>query len=307
MPELDADKIVENIEQFGHADGDPDAAPTVENVEQPEVKEESQVEGFSFKTPDELMAHKLKYSASGKEIEEDIQTILTRASKGYHYAQQMEALKKEREEFSPQIEEAKRLNEKWSQYEDYAKQNPEWYDHWQSAWNNRHTRNSEGMFDSDQANYQAMIDAKVAEKLKPYEERLRELGDFTQTSKIKEEDSKLESEINSIRSQYKDIDFDRTDPETGMSLEYQVLKFGSEHGIRSYEQAFKAFYHDKLVERQVALKEKEKIELEKQKRSQGIISESSSPHVNGKPVNLRNKNWEQVTDMALADLEAGKF
>lgn len=305
--ELDGEKLVENIEKFGSVDGDPEATKEVVEETPPENTEEPKTEPLVFKSPDDILRHKLPYKAADKEVEEDIETILKRASQGYHYAQQMEALKKQQAEFEEQRKRIEEMEAKWSPYEEQAKKDPDWYNHWNTAYQNRFTRNADGEFDSDAADFQARLDAALQEKLKPYEERFRALDEKESTTKIHEEDQRLSDEVESIRGEYKDIDFDHTDPETGMSLEAQILQFGAKEGINSFKTAFEVMMRDTLVERQLRLKEEERQKLEKEKRKNGIISESTESHSRSRPVDTRHMSLDEAMKMAERDLAEGKI
>lgn len=294
--DIDVSKTIENIEKYGEANPkelQETAAPVDEKPY------------LSFKTNDDFMNHQLEYKAADKPVKENLQTILQRAQQGYHYAQNMQKLKMEREGFETdrktiqqQIEEAKTINDKWSKFEQYAKENPEWYDHWNGAWENRQQAPGQQTAPDD---VQARIDAVLAEKLKPFEGLLSEKQQFEQKTKIAEEDRLLDESIKSIRTQYKDIDFDRTDPETGKSLEYQVLEFMTQNGVTNFQHAFKAFYHDNLVKREIERQKEAEQKALIDKKKKGIVDEKTVPG-SRKQVDTRNMSWDQLAQLAAKDL-----
>lgn len=294
--DIDVEKTISNIEKFG------DANPKEMQETAAPVEEKPYL---VFKTNDDFLNHQLEYKAADKPVKENLQTILQRAQQGYHYAQSMQKLKMEREGFETerktiqqQIEEAKAINEKWSKFEQYAKEKPEWYDHWNSAWENRQQAPGQQTAPDD---VQARIDAVLAEKLKPFEGLLSEKQQLEQKAKIAEEDRLLDDSIKSIRTQYKDIDFDRTDPETGKSLEYQVLEFMTQSGMTNFQHAFKAFYHDNLVKREVERQKEAEQKALIDRKKKGIVDEKTVPG-SRKPIDTRNMSWDQIAQLAAKDM-----
>lgn len=302
MPEIDAEKMVENIEKFGSAEGDPDlkkveagpeASPTGEGGGGTPPGAEAP-SGFSFKTVDELLKHQLEYPYKGKQIKEDLATILKRASSGYDYAQKMNAFNAERSEWEQKVKTAEELNQKWSRFDEYAKQNPEWYNHWEKAWQSRGQNLAEP--GTSESNIEARVNALLEERLKPVNDLISQQEQQKLQARVDSEDKELEQQIESIRKKYPNLDFDRTDPESGKSLEYQVLEFGVQNGIKRFDVAFKAFYHDELVklEREQA---KDALSKETQAKTKaGIVPEGQ---INGKaPPNLKGLNHDQVMQLA---------
>ena len=294
--DIDVEKTISNIEKFGEANPK-ELQETAAPVEEKPY--------LSFKTNDDFMNHQLEYKAADKPVKENLQTILQRAQQGYHYAQSMQKLKMERDGFETerktiqqQIEEAKTINDKWSKFEQYAKENPEWYDHWNGAWENRQQAPGQQTAPDD---VQARIDAVLAEKLKPFEGLLSEKQQLEQKQKIADEDRMLDESIKSIRTQYKDIDFDRTDPETGKSLEYQVLEFMTQNGINNFQHAFKSFYHDNLVKREIERQKEAEQKALIDKKKKGIVDEKTVPG-SRKQVDTRNMSWDQLAQLAAKDL-----
>lgn len=294
--DIDVSKTIENIEKYGEANPKELQETAAPAEEKPYLV---------FKTNDDFLNHQLEYKAADKPVKENLQTILQRAQQGYHYAQSMQKLKMEREGFETerktiqqQIDEAKTINDKWSKFEQYAKENPEWYDHWNSAWENRQQAPGQQTAPDD---VQARIDAVLAEKLKPFEGLLSEKQQLEQKAKIAEEDRLLDESIKSIRSQYKDIDFDRTDPETGKSLEYQVLEFMTQSGMTNFQHAFKAFYHDNLVKREIERQKEAEQKALIDKKKKGIVDEKTVPG-SRKPVDTRNMTWDQIAQLAAKDM-----
>ena len=77
---------------------------------------------------------RFKYTANGKDIEEDLDTILQRASMGYNYAQHMQQFKSEKDALEQERSSISQLRQQWEPYDKYARENPEWADHVRTAW-----------------------------------------------------------------------------------------------------------------------------------------------------------------------------
>lgn len=274
--------------------------PAQEQPEQPQEEQAAEAPaGYSFKSDEDLFAHKLKYKADGKEIEEDIGTVLKRASQGYHYAQQMAELKRQQEEIETQRNQYQGLDE-YKKFAEYAKQNPEWYNHWQNAWQNRGTEQlqSEGQTNPAQ-DIEARVNAILEDKLQSVNEFAKSVEDQKKQAELEAQDRALMEEVNKTRETYKDIDFDSTDPEDGKSLEYKVLEFQIQNNIPTFDAAFKAFYHDNLVQRQV-MQQKEAWLKEQQKQAkEGIVTGQSTRRSSFDP---KNSSYDQITDHALKEL-----
>ena len=301
--EEEVNQMVENIDKHDDIDG----VPPQDGEQQP--GEEPKTDGFNFKTIDDLMKHKLAYKTDGgKEVEEDLQTILQRASGGYHFAQRMneynQLMDKYNTELKPQVDQASQLKEKYGKFEDYAKENPDWYDHWNNAYENRHTLNQqlgEGA-PPEAANIQSMLKEMLSQELGPVKEFMSSQAQARQEAQLNEQDSILDTAVKKTREQFSNVDFDRTDPATGKSLELDVLEFMHKSGIQDFNAAFKAFYHDNLVKLQVeqTLEQQQKSEADRKKN--GILDIKSTPTPKRQP-NFQGKNLDQLMDMALQDKE----
>lgn len=294
--------MVENIDKFDDIDG----IPKEPVADVPEGVEPS-MDGLSFKTMDDLLKYKMKYStAMGKEVEEDLATVLKRAGSGYHYAQLKNDINQQQQqyetEYKPQISEAQRLKEKYSKFEDYAEQNPEWYEHLSSSWENRHTFNQAPGEDPQVTNMQAMFKEMLEEKFSP-------VNEFMQSQKMQQQhaanDKEFDSQFQTVqktREQFPQIDFDRSDPETGKTVEFEVLEYMSKSGIKDFNAAFKALKHDEILksEKENFRLSQEKAEVERKKN--GIQGERIIPKT-VRQQDIQGLNMDQLMELAQKDKE----
>jgi hypothetical protein len=292
MPDdINVEQTIANIEKYGEAN-------PKELESAPPPAEEKPF--LTFKNQDDFLKHEFEYKADQKQVKEDLATILKRAQQGYHYAQNMQKLNSEREAFdgerktlTQQMQEAQALNQKWSKFEQYAQQNPQWYDHWNSAWETRDQQQAQTNGDD----FSQKLEAALADKLKPFEELLAERQQVKQSAMMAENDRALDDQIKSIRTNYKDIDFDRTDPETGKSLEYEVLEWMQQNGVTNFSHAFKAYYHDNLVKMEIERQKESEQKALAEKKKKGILDEKIIP--GSKPAGaMKGKSWDQIAQTA---------
>lgn len=281
--EIDAEALVKQIEETGSAE------PQEEALEEEQAQAEETAAQQMF-----------KYKALGKEIEEPIETILQRASMGYDYAQKMQEYKQLQQQIEEQKQLAEQLQQKWKPYDDYARENPDWFQHWQNAWQNRGSGQQGHEIAQTE---QSAIPPQLQEKLTAFEQFMQQQQQREQQQQVAQEDEALANDIKSIQEQYPDIDFQATDPATGKSLEQQVIDHALQNGINSFRAAFRDFNHEKLVERE---RERAKEDVAKQtqaQRKRGIIGQSPTPFSEG-PTNfdVKSRSWDQLERLAAQEL-----
>lgn len=228
-----------------------------------------------------------EYTANGKTIKEPLDAILKRASQGYNYAQAMQELKAKQGETEQKYNKALELETKYGEIDKYATEHPEWNEHLQEAWQKR--------FD---------ITGGVADKVgaepvpSHLSQKINELEGFVSEIKAQKADEAYQRAVDQVKSQFSDIDFSATDPSSGKTLEAQVLEYANENQIGKFEPAFKAFYHDKLIER-TRLQAKDQAAADIQQRAKaGIIGSSPTPTraVSKAAPNLKAMNYNEIAD-----------
>lgn len=207
-----------------------------------------------------------EYQANGKTIKEPIETILKRASQGYNYAQHMSELKAQQAEIEKARATANELQQKYGEIDKFAKENPEWHDHLHKTWESR--------FDITGNQGQQHAQQQIPSQ---FQQEFNELRSFVESIKAERADSAYQSAFTRVKESYPDIDFTATDPDTGTTLEQQVLDYANQNGINRFEPAFKAFYADRLIER-ARTQAKEQMAGDIQKRSKaGLLGTSQAP------------------------------
>jgi hypothetical protein len=283
---FDVDTALSNIESTGSAEG---VAPEPTG------------------TPETVTPELIEYvTDGGKTVKETLDMIKKRASMGYHYAQRMEALKKQEASIAEQVKRAQEL-QRWDDYDKYSRENPEWAEHWNKAWEGRHGFSPQ----QAQASIQAQLDPNnpLAAELQALKAQLGPLSEFARTvqeerqaAQRASEDKALDSEVKAIREKYPKIDFDLAD-ENGKSLEFRVMEYAAKNGIRSFKTAFHDFYHDNLVKAQEDGAREQSVKQQVQQRKLGIVGITDTPTKGlGRAQNLKSKSYDDLTREALAEL-----
>lgn len=255
------------------------------------------------------------YQARGKDRTEDIGTILKRASRGYDYSELVNQHKQEVDAWQAKVSERERQiaerENRWKPYDEYAQQNPGWAEYIRDQWSSRSNWNG-----SQQANQSSGYDPQTTQGSNLPPEIRRELDEFRifkqsvererVLAKQAQEDQALHTEIQLVRQQYPDIDFDYTDPETGESLENQVLRHAQQNRIHNFSAAFRDLYFEKLMDRHV-MKAKENVAKQMQTANKnGFIAQSDrsmlQQNQNQNNQQSRPRSWNELADRAIAEL-----
>lgn len=220
---------------------------------------------------------------------------------GYHYAQNMAELKAQRQELEKKEAWVKEAEGKWSHYDSYASQNPQWADFVRQQWENRSALNGNQtqMPQSDTTGLSPELQREFAE-LRSFKD---EFKGFMNAQRQEREDAALNNQIDETRKLYPDIDFSYSDPSTGQTLEQQILQHCQTHGINNFKSGFRDFYHDKLMARAVTRAKEETAKTLQQRQQQGYIAEGNTPFQGLKnPNSVRGKSYYDLIDEGIEEL-----
>ena len=210
-----------------------------------------------------------EYQAAGKTVSEDLDTILKRASQGYHYAQLVNEHKSKVEAFQSERDQHLSNLGTWKQYDDYAKQNPEWADFVKSQWEQR---TSYGQPLNDQRHQQSgssMIHPEVKAFMDEYRSN-------QEIARQQSEDAALNEQISSVQKEFPEFDLNYSDPSTGISLEMQVIEHAKANGINSFKAAFKDMLMDQIISKRVTSAKEAAVKELSERTKQGFISKSDT-------------------------------
>lgn len=251
------------------------------------------------KTPAQTAAE-LAFTWNGKQIKAPLNDprVTQWVSQGYDYAQKMQAFKQSQAEFEQKQKFLSELESKYKPVEEYYAQNP---DRWQYI-NQQYEAMKQGL---DPAN-------PLAQKIQSFESKLSQVDQFIQQQQMERlnqqratEDAALESEIKSIREEFKDLDWNSPDAE-GKDLEYRVLKHAQEIGTKSFRAAFRDFNHEHLL-KLAEERAKENVVKERQKQTKlGLLGQTQAPKKGiTNAENIKNKSYDDLIAEAMDELGLG--
>lgn len=280
---IDADALLNEIESGG-------------NTERPmTTQQEGGGEGKPATPPP--AAAELEFDYQGKAVKVPYTDPRAKqwAQQGYDYSQRMAAFKQEREKW----ESERKAYDPYKTVDQYAKENPDWWQHVMQAYQSRTSGQAQGAASPD---------------LQAFQKELQELKQFKATfeekqtaERIQKEDSQLDAEIKSIREQHKDLDWDGKD-ENGQTLEQRVIAHAMKLGFKGYNAgefraAFRDYNHDHFLKlAQERGKEAQQKELQKRTKL-GIIGTSPTPKKGVQSAEgVKNKNYNDLLAEAKEEL-----
>lgn len=217
-------------------------------------------------------------------------------SLGHNYSQRAAELNRTQAQYAQrerELADKYKGYDRFSELDDYARKNPDWWNHVQKGWQERQTHG---------------IDPSLAPVLQPVLQRLQQTESFLENlqqqqfqEKQAKEDQALEAEIGEIRKANPNIDLAAKD-ETGRSLEDRVIRHANEQGIRSFRAAFRDYLHDRLVE-EAKISGRAAIARDTQAKAKaGVLGQTPAPVKGLQPAqNVRGKSYGQLAKEGLAE------
>lgn len=245
-------------------------------------------------------AQQYEITVGGKVIKASLDNLKQWAQQGRDYAQKMQEFNSSKEALDT---ERTKFQEHYSTYQkidEYAQQNPDWWEHTQNAFNQANGTPIE----SDNSDI-AQLKNEINE-LREFKTKF----ESDQVAKQQEaEDSALDQDIKSTKDTYKYMDWDSPDPNTGKTREDMVIEHGVKIGTDSFLIAFRDLYHNDLLSRAEA-QGKETVQKDLQARTKlGLLSTSSTPmkHEVVSTGDVRNKSYDDIESEINEELAAGVY
>lgn len=185
-------------------------------------------------------------SASGEVVPDSREKLLLWAGQGHTFSQRMAELNRTHSRRMADLEKTESKYKGYDNYvkvDEYARQNPQWWQFVEQNWNNRSSWNA----NPQQPGQQAPIDPQLLERLSTTESALNKIQERYALEEQGRHDKLLTDEIEAIRKQYPTIDFNSID-ESGESLEFRILKHANDNNIPSFKVSARDYLHDKLIE-----------------------------------------------------------
>lgn len=246
-----------------------DVDSLLSSIDQPTQERQMSEAPPEAQTPEQKQ-QEFEFNWNGKKIKAPLDKLSQWASQGYDYGQKMAEFNKRQSEFQQQSKQVEEIKSKYSEIDDYVRQNPDWWQHVTQTYEQRLQQAGQNPQGAD---IRELIKAHTEEAIKPFKEQVEQQK---QQELFKKQDAELDTQIQSVREKYSDLDFDAVG-EDGKSLMYKVLEFGASNGLNNFDVAFKAFYHDDLIKRE-ATRAKEAYSKDIQKRTKlGLLGTSPTP------------------------------
>lgn len=278
MTEESADELLSSIE-----------APQPDLMEQPTQENMSQQQTQSQQQAAQEFA--IKYG--GKEIKAPIEKILRWAEQGYEAPQKIGELNKQLETWKTKEQQLKELEGKYKTVDDYARENPDWFQFIQQEYSKR-----------TQSQQQDPNNHYISELKQQFEQQksvLDTLMKEREEARIKQEDEQYNQNFETLKKTYPKVDFNSVD-ESGKSLEYRVLEHATKNGINNFTTAFKDYYFEDL-QKLKEIEAKEKLLKDKQANTKlGILNVSSTPTPKRVSDNVKGKSYNDLEREALEEL-----
>lgn len=253
---------------------------------------------------------------NGKTIKANKEQLIKYAQQGYDYPQRAQKLNQQTAKWN---QERADWEKKWGIYkqiDDYARQNQDWWNFINQQWQSR------GSFNPQSANAPANTGtgtqgdpvaahpklAALEQRLQQFEPLINQLAEDRRLAHEKAEDEKLEQEIQSIRNEYKDLDWDSLNEE-GKTLEHRVLEHAQATGINSFRAAARDLLFDQLVTRANSQGKLAVAKGIQQRTKLGVLGESPTS-VRTMPKSskdIRKTSYEELEAEVREDIRAGRF
>lgn len=263
--------------------------------------------------------NELEYEVKGKKIREPLDMIRKRASAGYHYAQQMEAFNKERQEWEAarkaeqeKWEAERKAYEPFKEMEDYARQNPQWVEYWKRAYEARNTPIPQGQpVEGSEQGAANPFDLAAHPYVKSLEEKISKLDQFFQDQKAREEQARVQQEdtayrtaVDEVKKEWPTIDFDQAD-EHGRSLEYRILQHARANGINNFRSAFRDYYFDQLATKKAEQAKEALVQSKVADKRQGIVARGSAGMPQSARIDYKKTSWDDLSSLAKREAVGG--
>lgn len=296
---IDADALMSQVESGGQVtpQGSPDGAL------------EGAAHGASPKPPADAAqptAQEIEFIWNGKQVKVPMTDPRVRqwAAQGYDYAQKQQMLKQEMQT----LEEQKKLFEQqyspYKQIDEYIQSNPEWWQHVQAQYEAAQAQAQAGGAKAGERDEQAALaELEKHPVIQQFKEFMAQQQAEKESQQRAEQDKQLTGEIQSIRDQFKDLDWDSPDQD-GYSLESRVLKHAVDNGIKSFRAAFRDYNHEHLM-KLAEERAKEQVVKDAQKRTKlGLLGQTQAPLKTISPAeDVKNKSWDQLLKEGLEELQ----
>ena len=274
MGQEDVDNLVPQTED--------DADAILDSIAEPSSSDQFE----QVPPPAQEAAKEYAFTVGGKEIKAPIDKIIRWAEMGYDAPNKIGSLQKEIESWKQKETQIKEMEERYGVVDKYARENPQWWQHAQSSYEQQQNQLSENN--------------PLVSTINELKEQLSGLSSFKdqilqekQQMQAMQDDEAYMKEFEAVRAQHPGIDLVTPD-ESGKTLEYKILEHAQRNGINKFTTAFRDMMHDDLMKSSEE-KAKEKLMSDRVSRTKlGILGASPTP---------KTRSAEYSKSKSYADLE----
>jgi hypothetical protein len=235
---------------------------------------------------------KYSFNVNGKNIEATPEQLVKWAQQGYDAPNKIG-------EYNKKFQEYETKYKPFEAIDSFAKQNPEWWQHVVQSYEQRAVQAAK----MDPNNPLASEIAQLKNQLAEFGQFKNQILDERTKAQHFNEDQALDKEISSIRDKYSNLDWN-TPNESGYNLEKQILAYANQRGIGNFEDAFKSYYHDKLVS-MAEERGKEAVAKDIQKKSKlGLLAPQPTPQKAKVSGYKRGQSYNDLEREALDEIKA---
>ncbi len=281
MTDQEIDDLMSSIENPSDSSEIPMSAP---EVQEQEVVQEA--------APEPQM---VSLNVNGEQVQVPQDRALQWAQQGRDYAQKMEAFKQQQSEFENRQNEFNQQFETYKNIDQYAKDNPEWWDHVNNQW-----ENGEALPSSSEEMENKI--AELTDLVLTQNEKLQLIENERTQAQHTKEDAELDGQIQDIREKYPNLPWDAVDQQ-GRNLEQQVIDHALETNAGTFQMAFRDLMFDNLVGLE---REKAKETMVKQAATNKLskLTQPSNTDRIQPAQNIKSKNWNDLLEEAVAEVNA---
>jgi hypothetical protein len=280
--------------------------PDQTGIEQPA---EGSVEQPLDDQPASEPMHTIKWGGEDKEF--PLSKVINYAQQGYDYSQNMHQLNTRIREIDQKeatlAEKESGLSERMDyikQVDDYAVQNPQWWDHVSQAFSNATGIQEPGVQQAmNLQQEQNPLVRDLTTQLTGLQAQVKELLDSNNTKVQQEQDSKFEKQVTELKGKYDQFDWETPD-DNGHYLEDRILQHGVDNKIASFQASLRDYLHDQILEK---AQERAKMKVGASIKN-GTKNGTTSKQPTTSPIFQRadtSKSYENLAAEALAELDKG--
>lgn len=238
-----------------------------------------------------------EFESEGRKYKGDIEKLKRWAQQGVSAPNRIGQMAKELDSFKAKSQQFEQYEKTYKPIDEWAKQNP---DKWQSLFQSwQQAQYGAQAPQPGQAQAFQQLPPEVIQKLQAHEQKFSQLEQKEQVQRERAADQGLDGEIESIRKQFSNVDFNAPDA-SGNSLEYQILEHATKNGIPSFRAAFRDYCFDQI--KSISESNGRGAAAIPSKTKAGLLGKNPTPSRTGLNPDLKNRNYDQIHEFILTEM-----